>query len=51
MQAVDAADMGLGDVSGLVLPSRVLHLPMAFEEKWTRGAIDKCVPAWQTLKP
>jgi hypothetical protein len=25
----------------VVLPSRILHLPMAWEEKWTRDAIDK----------
>ncbi len=25
----------------VVLPSRIVHLPMAWEEKWTRDAIDK----------
>lgn len=25
----------------VTLPSRVLHLPMAFNERWTHGAIQK----------
>jgi len=28
-------------VTALKLPSRILHLPMAFHDRWTRQAIDK----------
>lgn len=38
---LDEAEAQLPDAHNLVLPSRILHLPMAFEERWTRDAIDK----------
>jgi urea carboxylase len=33
LSAVLAADASIGDVEHMVLPSRIVHLPMAFEER------------------
>jgi urea carboxylase len=41
MAAIDAADASLPDVTQLVLPSRIVHLPMAYEERWSRDAIER----------
>jgi urea carboxylase len=30
---IDSADAAIGDVAHMVLPSRVVHLPMAFDER------------------
>lgn len=35
------AEAQLPDAHDAVLPSRILHLPMAFDEKWTHDAISK----------
>ena len=42
LAALDVADAALPDVRGLQLPVRVLHLPLAFEEQWTRAYIQRC---------
>lgn len=41
MKLLDKAERALPDVHELELPVRVLHLPMAFNEKWTHEAILK----------
>lgn len=41
LAAIEAADASIGDVSGMVLPSRVVHLPMAFDERWSRDALER----------
>jgi urea carboxylase len=34
-----------------VLKSRILHLPMAFDDKWTQGAIDKYMKSVRSEAP
>ncbi|CAD7701958.1 unnamed protein product [Ostreobium quekettii] len=41
LSLLDEAESALPDVHNLELPVRVLHLPMAFNEKWTHEAIHK----------
>lgn len=33
LAAIEAADAAIGDVALMVLPSRIVHLPMAFDER------------------
>ncbi len=33
--------VGVGQAQDQVLPTRIMHLPMAFNEKWTHDAIAK----------
>lgn len=40
-QVLEEAEALIPDVSSMVLPSRVVHLPMAFDERWTHEAIAK----------
>ena len=42
LSALDVADAALPEVKGLQLPVRILHLPLAFEEQWTRAYIQRC---------
>ncbi|GMH40935.1 hypothetical protein BSKO_08839 [Bryopsis sp. KO-2023] len=41
IELLDRADGSLPDAHGIELQSRVVHLPLAFNEKWTHEAIDK----------
>ncbi len=41
MQVLLEAEAALPNPHDLKLPSRVLHLPMAWEDRWTREAMDK----------
>lgn len=41
LQVLEEAEALIPDVSSMVLPSRVVHLPMAFDERWTHEAIAK----------
>jgi hypothetical protein len=41
LAALAGLDAGLPDPHTLTLPSRVLHLPLAFDDSGTRGAIEK----------
>ena len=38
-------------VQHMVLPSRVLHLPMAFDERWTHEALDKYMRSARSEAP
>jgi allophanate hydrolase subunit 1 len=33
LASIEAADAAIGDVAHMVLPSRIVHLPMAFDER------------------
>lgn len=35
---IERADAAIGDVAHMVLPSRIVHLPMAFDERWVEGS-------------
>ena len=41
LAALDVADASLPSVKELQLPVRVLHLPVAFEDKWTKAYIQR----------
>jgi len=41
LAALDVADAALPEVRNLQLPVRILHLPLAFEEQWTRAYIQR----------
>ena len=41
LAALDVADAALPSVKELQLPVRVLHLPVAFEDKWTKAYIQR----------
>ena len=49
LAALDVADAALPEVKNLQLPVRILHLPLAFEEQWTRAYIQRC--AVQKTRP
>ena len=40
-QVLQQAEKELPSSDNIVLPSRVVHLPMAFDERWTHDAIAK----------
>lgn len=54
---VEGADAAIGDVAHMVLPSRIVHLPMAFDERYVAAAcVSVCgrgaalnKPRWQAL--
>jgi len=48
IDAVLAADAALGDTDDLVVPSRTVHLPLAWDDSATRAAIDKYM---QSVRP
>lgn len=48
---LELADSELPDVTEMELPSRILHLPMAFEEKWTAEAIVKYMKSVRSEAP
>eukprot|EP01025_Chloroclados_australasicus_P016511 TRINITY_DN1830_c0_g1_i6.p1 TRINITY_DN1830_c0_g1~~TRINITY_DN1830_c0_g1_i6.p1 ORF type:complete len:1188 (-),score=148.95 TRINITY_DN1830_c0_g1_i6:1676-5239(-) len=41
LELIQAADSALGSSEDMVLDTRVLYLPMAFHEQWTKDAITK----------
>eukprot|EP00878_Enallax_costatus_P006672 GHUV01006994.1.p1 GENE.GHUV01006994.1~~GHUV01006994.1.p1 ORF type:complete len:992 (+),score=332.89 GHUV01006994.1:1132-4107(+) len=45
------ADAAIGDVAHMVLPSRIVHLPMAFEERWTAEALQKYMKSVRAEAP
>ncbi|PNH09902.1 Urea amidolyase [Tetrabaena socialis] len=51
LQALELAESRIPDVSSMVLPSRVVHLPMAFDERWTREAIAKYMKSVRPTAP
>jgi urea carboxylase len=44
-------DAGLPSPDSVTLPSRILRLPMAFDDSCTRAAIDKYMKRYDTSKP
>lgn len=34
LSLISSADAAIGDVAHMVLPSRIVHLPMAFDDRW-----------------
>lgn len=48
---ISSADAHIGDVAHMVLPSRVVHLPMAFEERWTAEALQKYMKSARAEAP
>lgn len=50
MQILDQAERDLSPADNMVLPTRILHLPMAFNERWTHDAINRqvCGAVWGT---
>jgi allophanate hydrolase subunit 1 len=40
---LDSVEAKLPPLADVKLPIRVLHLPLAFDDKWTRGAIERRV--------
>jgi len=51
LELIQKADAAIGDVKHMVLPSRVLHLPMAFDERWTHEALDKYMRSARSEAP
>jgi hypothetical protein len=43
LQIIDEAEATMKPADDVSLPYRVLHLPLAFNEKWTQDAICRCV--------
>ncbi|KIZ06735.1 UreA carboxylase [Monoraphidium neglectum] len=41
LDAIARADGAIGNVAEMVLPSRIVHLPMAFDERWTHEALER----------
>ena len=41
LRLLDQAETALPDSANMTLPSRTLNLPLAFNERWTREAIQK----------
>ena len=50
LAALDVADAALPEVKELQLPVRVLHLPLAFEDQWTRSNIQRCATGQQPVE-
>lgn len=51
LKLVSTADARIGDVAHMVLPSRIVHLPMAFEERWVRCVGVCCsIQRWSVLQ-
>lgn len=42
LQVLKGTDTALPPSSEVKLPSRVLHLPLAFGDPWTKAAIERC---------
>lgn len=51
MQILDNAERDMIPVDDIKLPSRVLHLPMAFNERWTQEAITKYMRSIRSEAP
>ncbi|KAG2494459.1 hypothetical protein HYH03_007511 [Edaphochlamys debaryana] len=51
LQVLEAAEARIPDVSRMVLPSRVVQLPMAFDERWTHEAIAKYMKSVRPSAP
>ncbi|KXZ51620.1 hypothetical protein GPECTOR_12g584 [Gonium pectorale] len=51
LQVLQAAEARIPDVSRMVLPSRVVHLPCAFDERWTAEAIGKYMKSVRPSAP
>lgn len=48
---LEAAEARIPDCSTMTLPSRVVHLPMAFDERWTHEAIAKYMKSVRPSAP
>ncbi|KAG2435985.1 hypothetical protein HYH02_011698 [Chlamydomonas schloesseri] len=51
LQVLEAAEARIPDCSTMTLPSRVVHLPMAFDERWTHEAIAKYMKSVRPSAP
>ncbi|GIL54638.1 hypothetical protein Vafri_10369 [Volvox africanus] len=51
LQVLEAAETRIPDVSSMVLPSRIVNLPMAFDERWTHEAIAKYMKSVRPSAP
>ncbi|GLC49765.1 hypothetical protein PLESTB_000289100 [Pleodorina starrii] len=51
LQVLEAAESRIPDVSSMVLPSRIVNLPMAFDERWTHEAIAKYMKSVRPSAP
>ncbi|EFJ41655.1 hypothetical protein VOLCADRAFT_98356 [Volvox carteri f. nagariensis] len=51
LQVLEAAEARIPEVSSMVLPSRIVNLPMAFDERWTKEAIAKYMKSVRPSAP
>lgn len=51
LELLKKADAALPHVQDLKLPSRIVHLPMAFDERWTHEALAKYTKSFRSEAP
>lgn len=51
LQLLQQAELELPAVSKMKIPSRIVHLPMAFDDRWTREAIEKYMKSIRPTAP
>lgn len=51
LQALDEAEREMRPADDLVLPTRILHLPLAFNERWTHDAINRYMRSVRSEAP
>ena len=44
LKVVEAAERDMRPADAVRLPYRIIHLPLAFDEKWTHDAINRRAP-------